>query len=182
MPCLWEGRGQLDSSVFFISSSVARSVGLLDDSRQPKSEETMRAAILFLLSLSVISSMGTKTEWGVESIDTYIREIRATMDIAKYATLATFSRTSQDINSRIIFPKPTNITKAEELERVYFATNKHSRKYKELQPSSSSKDHPARVNLLYWDPEGHNRTDWRPLTLIRSDPTAKWSVLPDQKE
>mmetsp|Transcript_15247 Transcript_15247/g.21214 ORF Transcript_15247/g.21214 Transcript_15247/m.21214 type:complete len:204 (+) Transcript_15247:78-689(+) len=203
----------------------------------------MRGAGRFLLAVIVVSSMGTKTEWGVGPIANYIREIKATMDIAKYASLATFSRTSEDINSRIIFPKPTNVTKADKLEKVYFATNKHSRKYKELQPTSI-RDSPARVNLLYWDPEGvgyvairgaayicaqdeaysqywngwdfvypngpltefytlirvvpdeiefasynrfevdvgHNRTDWRPLTLIRSDPTAKWSFLPDQEK
>mmetsp|Transcript_15246 Transcript_15246/g.21213 ORF Transcript_15246/g.21213 Transcript_15246/m.21213 type:complete len:142 (+) Transcript_15246:78-503(+) len=75
----------------------------------------MRGAGRFLLAVIVVSSMGTKTEWGVGPIANYIREIKATMDIAKYASLATFSRTSEDINSRIIFPKPTNVTKADKV-------------------------------------------------------------------
>mmetsp|Transcript_29270 Transcript_29270/g.71372 ORF Transcript_29270/g.71372 Transcript_29270/m.71372 type:complete len:211 (-) Transcript_29270:126-758(-) len=163
----------------------------------------------------------------------YLAEVKTTMDIARFASLATFSKSSPDINSRVIFPKPTNVTDAPQLEKVYFATNKYSRKFAEISPST-------RVNILYWDSEGvgyvtlrgeasicdadeaqagwwsgwdhvypegpstefytlirvvpdwiefasydrfhvdegRNRTDWRPLTLVRESPDKDWKILP----
>ncbi|GAB5367275.1 hypothetical protein AAMO2058_001216200 [Amorphochlora amoebiformis] len=171
--------------------------------------------------------------------DTYIPYIKQTMDIAVVATLSTFSidASTPNINTRIVFPKPTNVTQAPELEKVYFATNKYSRKFAEMAPGPNGEL--SRVNLLYWDPEGvgyvsirgaalrcedeegdenywdgwdqvykqgpktsfynliriipdhiefesrdrfhvdlgDNRTDWRPLTLVRSVPTDPWKII-----
>eukprot|EP00472_Partenskyella_glossopodia_P008324 CAMPEP_0197534540 /NCGR_PEP_ID=MMETSP1318-20131121/47510_1 /TAXON_ID=552666 /ORGANISM="Partenskyella glossopodia, Strain RCC365" /LENGTH=158 /DNA_ID=CAMNT_0043091853 /DNA_START=52 /DNA_END=525 /DNA_ORIENTATION=+ len=76
------------------------------------------------------------------------------MDIAKYASLATLARNQKGtINSRIIFPKPTNATAAPKLEKIYFATNVHSRKYQELSPTYPDKK-PATINLCYYDTQG----------------------------
>eukprot|EP00468_Gymnochlora_sp_CCMP2014_P001208 CAMPEP_0167740706 /NCGR_PEP_ID=MMETSP0110_2-20121227/435_1 /TAXON_ID=629695 /ORGANISM="Gymnochlora sp., Strain CCMP2014" /LENGTH=188 /DNA_ID=CAMNT_0007624647 /DNA_START=60 /DNA_END=623 /DNA_ORIENTATION=+ len=94
---------------------------------------------------------------------TYVSEMRKSMDLAVYASLATKDVQGTHINSRIIFPKPTNVTGSTDLSKIYFATNIHSRKFKELQPTSSG---PPSVNLLYWDREGTGYVSVRGLAVI----------------
>lgn len=114
------------------------------------------------------------------NVSTMLQEARGSANAAANAILATLASSGDNINTRVVSPKPLasfgalNAT-SDGIATVYVDTNSFSRKYKEIQ-SAGPKG--ARVNLIYFDSAGVGYVSLRGTAVICAPDEAKreyWS-------
>mmetsp|Transcript_1257 Transcript_1257/g.3557 ORF Transcript_1257/g.3557 Transcript_1257/m.3557 type:complete len:193 (-) Transcript_1257:10-588(-) len=97
---------------------------------------------MLLVALALLCTAGQSKD-----VADVVQDAANTMKIAKFATLATVA-SDGSINGRMVYPRPPNATgEPPDIRFVHFATNRHSRKYREVLAN-------PQATLVYYDDAG----------------------------